>query len=87
MHERYHEILKPVRRMASETVDLIFRATDKLLVGRSQPTHIQDLGKTVNQARPVQLVIEGMNIERTDIAQLGRTAVNRSDDMGTMDYE
>jgi hypothetical protein len=64
---------------------------ERLLVGTPQPTprSIRDLGKTVNQARPVQLVIEGLQptIERTDVAQLGRTAVNRWDDMGTMDYE
>jgi hypothetical protein len=60
---------------------------ERILVGRREPTpkSIRDLGKTVNQARPVQLVIEGLNLpvlERTDVAQLGRTAVNRWDDMG-----
>ena len=58
---------------------------ERLLVGKRQPTpkSIVDLGKTVNQARPVQLVIEGLNtptIERT--AQLGSTAINRWDSMG-----
>ena len=63
------------------------RGIERLLVGRPQPTprSIRDLGKTVNQARPVQLVIESLNmptIERTDISQLGSTALNRWDDMG-----
>lgn len=54
------------------------RGIERLLVGRPQPTPkaIRDLGKTVNQARPVQLVIESLNmptIERTDISQLGST--------------
>lgn len=63
------------------------RGIERLLVGRPQPTprSIRDLGKTVNQARPVQLVIESLNmptIERTDLSQLGSTALNRWDSLG-----
>lgn len=75
---RYHDIKETVGEMLSSGERLFTR----LLEGNSQPTPkaIVDLGKTVNQARPVQLVIEGLNhIERTDIAQLGKTAMNTPD--------
>lgn len=49
--------------MIRRTLGRLERGFERLLVGKPQPTPkaIRDLGKTVMQARPVQLVIEGMN--------------------------
>jgi hypothetical protein len=85
MPERYHEVIRPLREIASSALNIGARALDRLPIGRSEPTprHIVDLGKTVSQARSVQLVIESFpTIERTDISQLSNTAQNRWDSMG-----
>jgi len=59
---RYHEIIRPIKEFVAQRLG---RAS----VGEAEPfkrSQIVDEGKTAEQARPVQLVIEGMQQNRWD---------------------
>lgn len=82
-HSNYHELGSAARDLFRAAV-----AAGRALIGHAMPHEapkqaVDYSGKPQSQVEAVQLVITGFpEIERTDTAQLGRTAQNRWDDMG-----
>ena len=80
---RYHEIKSTAKDMIKSAWDLGCAAVDRLLIGERPKNIVDYSGKPQHEADAVKSVIDSLpQVERTDVSQIGKTALNRWDDMG-----